>query len=253
MMSPNTSISQHRQFGWGPLAVAMMTGATLVVVVLWRMNVQKLEHQVVEKRQALKRLMLSGGIPPNQEVMEYLTAREHALQTQYQDLLGRIAPPLAAEAGAGADPQLSFQQRVHDVQRTLERLAAARTMPVPEQLGFPKELPPTETVPRLLVQLALIQEASGLIFQQGVEGFASVKLEDPEPVEAPEGDASFLTRVPVRVRVSGSLPQVMKLLGALERSKPLIDIRALRLLSSATAERLDTELVLARYLIIHAQ
>ncbi len=241
--------SLSRAVGWGPLGVAMVMGAVLVSVIVWRMNLQRVERQVAEKRQAIKRLMLSGGIPPNEAVIDYLTTRERALQHQYQELLGRIAQSLPTDAVSNTDPQLSFQQQVHDVQRTLERLAAARTMPVPEQLGFPKELPPSETVPRLLIQLGLVQEAAELIFQQGVEAFASVKLEDPEPVQAPEGETSFLTRVPVRVRVTGSLTQMMKLLAALEQRRPLIDVRTLRLLSSASAERLDAELILARYLV----
>ncbi len=201
--------------------------------------------------------------------MDYLTAREASLEEQYQHWLRMVSPPPMSEA-AKADPQLYFQEQFHAVQQTLERLAIARGMAVPEQLGFPKELPPSDTVPRLLVQLALIQEVGELAFNQGVARLSSLKVEDPDPVLDDEDEISFLTRLPVRVRFTGSLPEVMKLLGAVHRVEPLIDVRGIRmvpataaLLSAGAQEEgdtsvstvanvghlLDVELLLARYLV----
>ena len=127
-------------------------------------------------------------------------------------------------------------------------------------------------MPRLLVQLSLIQETAALILEQGVTGLSSFKVEDPETVPDDERQGTFLTRLPVRVRLTGSLPQLMKILGAIERASPLIDLRALRILpttvsaqaglpaprqqagqagaSGAATESLDVELQLARYLVM---
>ncbi|HLD78292.1 MAG TPA: GspMb/PilO family protein, partial [archaeon] len=189
----------------------------------------------------------SGGIPPNQEAMDYLTSRDASLQRRYQHWLKRVAAMPPTEA-ATADPQLYFQEQLHEVQRTLERLAAARTMSVPAQLGFPKELPPPETVPRLLVQLSLIRDVAELVFAQGVTALASCKIEDPEPVAEQDGQELFLMRLPVRVRLTGSLAQLIKILGAIERVSPLIDLRAVQVVSADAPEQLEVDLVLARYL-----
>lgn len=248
---------------WTTLLSTALLVAAVAGVMVWRFSLADLARQTTDKRSVLKKLMLSGGIPPTQEVMEYLSKRQEALERSYQSLVAAtVATPIAE---AAANPQLYFQEQFREVQRTLERLAAARGMAVPEQLGFPKELPPTDTVPRLLIQLALIKESATLIVEQGVSALSSFKVEDPESVTE-DTQSAFLTRLPVRVRFTASLRQLMKVLAAIERVKPLIELRALRIqptaVSSATGEAvlpdasdtissaIDIELVLARYLMI---
>ncbi|MDP3723256.1 MAG: GspMb/PilO family protein [Candidatus Omnitrophota bacterium] len=215
-----------------PLITAFVAVLAGVGVVGWRLNVQRMTADVQQKRSALKKLTLVNGLPPNQDVMDYLSARQQALEGRYQRWVELIAP-IPTAAAAGTDPQLYFQEQLHEVQRTLERLSAARGMPAPEQLGFPKELPPLETVSRLLAQLSLSQEVATLMLEHGVPALTSLKIEDPEPVEAPaEEESPFLVRLPVRVRLACSLAQLMKVLGAMERVTPLIDVRALRMLAA---------------------
>ena len=242
----------RRQVAWVPVIGALTIGAALTGVLAWRLNLQSIERQVTAKRGALKKLVLSGNIPPNQEVMDYLTSRQTSLDARYESWVKTVdAAPLTA-AAAVADPQLYFQEQFHEVQRTLERLSAARGIAVPEQLGFPKEIPPSDTVPRLLGQLALIQQSAQLILDQGVTVLSSLKVEDPEMVSEEGGEATLLVRLPVRVRLAGSLPQLMKILGAIERARPFIDLREIRLVNGATEESLDAELLLARYLVMAA-
>jgi hypothetical protein len=247
--------AQRRAVPMGPMVAAMVGGAAVAGGIFWRLNLTAIDSQITAKTGALKKLVLSGKIPPNDEVMAYLTARQASLDRRYQEWLQRVASAPVAEA-ASADPQLYFQEQVHEVQRTLERLATARAMAVPEQLGFPKELPPSDTVPRLLIQLSLIKEAAALIFEQGVSALTSFKIDDPQPVPQPEGEEPFLTRLPVRVRFNASLPQLLKVLGAIQRVTPLIDILAIRASPAATAvpagtatEDLEMELLLSRYLV----
>ena len=234
---------------WKPLAAAAAVSVALTGVIGWRLNLQSIEAQIAEKRTSLKRLVLSGSIPPNQEVMNYFSARQASLAQRYREWLTWVAAPPLADA-AKADPQLYFQEQLHEVQRTIERLATARSVAVPEQLGFPKDLPPSDTVPRLLVQLALVQEAGTLAFEHGVADLTCFKVEDPQPVDEGAEGGAFLTRVPVRVRLKNSLPRLMQLLGALHAAKPLIDLRLLRVQSPPGAELLDVEVVLSRYLVI---
>ena len=221
-----------RPMAWGPLFVSMAVGVALAGIIGWRINLQSLDEQIKSKQGALKKLTLSGGILPNQEVMDYLVARQTALEQRYQRLVQTVAAPPVADA-AKADPQLYFQEQFHEVQRTLERLAAARGIAVPEQLGFPKELPPSDTVPRLLVQLSLMQEAAEVILEQGITVLSSLKVEDPETVPDDENTGAFLIRLPVRVRFAGSLPSLLKVLSAIQRSSPLIDVRSLHLLPAS--------------------
>jgi hypothetical protein len=262
-----------RPIPWGPVVAAVIGTAALAGLLAWRWDLQRLESRIAEKRAALKKLSVSGGIPPNQEVADYLNGRQAAIEQRYQQWHQLVAAPPIPES-AKADPQLYFQEHFHQVQRALEQLAAARTLPPPELLGFPKELPPSDTVPRLLVQLELIQEAGELIFGQPVTALASFKVEDPESVTEEQGTQPFLIRLPVRVRMTASLPQAMKALAALHRADPLIDIRSFRsspgtmpvpvpvgdglrkdrdappIISAPASDQLDVELVMARYLIL---
>lgn len=213
----------------------------------WKMRVQAIDQALTDKQAALKTLHLSGHLPPNREVAEYLKGRTAALEAQYQAVL-KLATVSDAMREGQADPQLYFQQRVHEVQRTLERLAAARGMKTPEQLGLPKELPPLDVVPRLLLQLALIEDTSELVVDHGITQLVSVKVEDPQNVTAPgEGRESFLMRLPVRLRVVCSLDTLVKVLGVLDRAKPMVDLQAMRLRVPPESQELDVELVVARY------
>jgi hypothetical protein len=236
-----------RAVSWAPLVAATIMGAAAAGAVGWRLHVASLEQRITQKRAGLKKQVLSGKIPPNEDVMRYLTERQAAVEGRYERWLERVVVGPLAEAAA-ADPQLYFQEQFHQVQGTLERLAVARQLPVPEVLGFPKELPPSDTVPRLLVQLALIQQAAELIYQQGGGEIASLKIEDPQAVPEPEAEQAFLLRLPVRVRLRGSLRQALAVVAGLQRSRPLVDVRGLRLVADPATERLDAELVLARYL-----
>lgn len=248
---------------WAALLSTVLFVTATGSVMVWRFSLTDVAQQMTDKRSGLKKLMLSGSIPPTQDVMAYLTKRQEALERSYQSLVATtVATPIAE---AAANPQLYFQEQFHEVQRTLERLAAARGMAVPEQLGFPKELPPTDTVPRLLIQLALIKESATLIVEQGVSVLSSFKVEDPETV-LEDAKSAFLTRLPIRVRFTASLRQLMKVLAALERVKPLIELRALRIqplavlpqaeasvapgVSEAPSHAIDVEFVLARYLMM---
>lgn len=227
-----------------------MAGAAGAGLIGWRLNLQAIEGHITEKRSALKKLVLSGKIPPNEEVMAYLTSRQAAVEQHYARWLEAVTAAPVAEA-AGADAQLYFQEQFHEVQRTLERLAAARSMRVPEQLGFPKELPPSDMVPRLLAQLSLIQDLAAILFEHGVAELVSFKIEDPQAVAAEGGDTAFLLRVPIRARFSASVPQLMKVLAAVERARPLMDLHALRTTPHATLpDVLEVEGAFARYLAI---
>jgi hypothetical protein len=126
--------AQRRAVPTGPFIGAMVAGAAVAGGVFWRLNLTAMDGQITTKTSALKKLVLSGRIPPNEEVMEYLTSRQDSLERRYQHWVERVASPQLAEA-ASADPQLYFQEQFHEVQRTLERLATARSMAAPEQLG----------------------------------------------------------------------------------------------------------------------
>ena len=228
----------------------MAVGAVLAGLFTWRVSLQSIDRQITAKRAAVRKLVLSGALPPNQEVADYLAVRQTALEARYQLWLDSVAAPLVSDASAQADPQLYFQERVHEMQRALERLAAARSLPVPEQLGFPKELPPTDTVPRLLVQVALVQELAALAFEHQMQSVNSLKVDDPQPVAGREGEGPFVLRLPVRVRLTATLPQLMKILGAIEQKRPLIDVRSLRVSAPPSGDALDIEIVLARYLAL---
>ena len=244
-------MAQPRRMAWVPLIAGMAASAALTGVVAWRVTLQGVDGRIKDKQASLKKLILSGGIPPNQEVTDYLTGRQALLDERYQHRTKLVAAPPLPEA-AKTDPQLFFQEQFHEVQQKLERLAAARSMPVPEQLGFPKGLPPSDTVPRLLVQLTLIRETAELILEQGVTGLTSLKVEDPEPVAEVEGDTAFLTRLPVRVRLTGTVSELMTVLRAIERARPLIDVRAVSVTNAPKPEALEAELLLSRYLLAAA-
>jgi len=229
-------------------------GILLAVVVVggffgWWIRVQALDQAIARRRSTLQSLHLGGRLPPNREVIDYLNSRIVALEKQYQAALKLVAP-VATAIEEQADPQLYFQQRFHEVQRILERLATARGMPIPVPLGFPKELPPPEMVPRLLVQLGLIDDAATHIMAQGISQLASVKVEDPQPV-APLGEEkeAFLIRLPVRVRLSCSLQALAKILAVLDRASPLIDLQSLHISTPTESKELEAELVLARYFV----
>lgn len=222
---------------WFPLMMAMLSGAVLAGAIGWRISVKALDAEIRGTQSALKKLVLSGRIPPNQEVMDYLTSRQVSVEDRYRRWVEAVAaPPLAA--AAAADPQVYFQERFHEIQRMLERFATARSMDVPQLLGFPKELPPSDTVPRLLVQLSLIQETAEVVFEQGVAALSSFKIEDPVTLPEEEGTGTYLMRLPVEVRCAGTLPQLMKILGRLQLAQPMIDVRTLRLASSTPPARL---------------
>ena len=233
---------------WGPLLTGMAAGASLIGVIVWRVNLRVIEQQIHETRTGLKRLVISKGIQPTQEVMDYLTARQTALDARYRYWLETVSAPALADA-AKADPQLYFQQRFHEVQRTLERQAAARKVTTPEQLGFPKDLPPSDTVPRLLAQLSMLEELSTLVLERGVTSLASVKIEDPESVPDEDGKGVFLTRLPVRLRFTSSLPRLLDILSAIGRSRPTFDLRTIRVGTAAAPDELEVELALSRYLV----
>ena len=267
-----------RAMAWPSMVGAMVASVVLTGVVGWRISLESVSAQIKAKRSAIKKLVLSGNIPPNQAVADYFTFRQGALEQRYQLLIKAVDAVPMTEA-AKADPQLYFQEQLHEVQRTLERLAAARQIPVPEQVGFPKDIPPSDTVPRLLIQLSLVKEAAELIIEQGIAVLPSLKIEDPEPVAEDGGEGPLLMRLPVRVRFTASLPQLIKLFGALERAQPLIDLRAIRMqtpssgvpkaekaqktdstdtaqaastdtAAQALPDQLDVELLLARYLVV---
>lgn len=249
-MTPHSS-SRGTPPAWGPLLGALVMGAIGAGMIAWRLHVQAIDRQITATRSGLKKLVASRGIPPNQEVMDYLTSRQRTFEQRYQEWVKTATAAPLAEA-AVADPQLYFQEQFHAVQRTLDRAAAARKMPVPEQLGFPKELPPSDTVPRLLVQLSMMEELDTLVLEQGVIGLASLKIEDPETVPEDEGEGPFLIRLPVRVRLTSSLPQLLRILAAIQRAEPFLDLRTLRMTSSASPNTLDVELIVARYLMVAA-
>lgn len=247
-----SAAGSRRAAAWVPLAAAIVSVAALAGTAAWRVSLQAIDSQIAERRGALKRLGISGGIPPTQEVMDYLTSREAVLQERYRAALEAAASASPVAGAASADPQLYFQERFHEMQRMVERLSTARAMPAPELLGFPKELPPSDTVARLLIQVSVIQETAAMLLEQGVSQLGSFKIEDPETVPDEEHRGSFLLRVPVRVRFSATLPQVVKILAALERVRPLVDVRDIHLAQGAAPGSLDGELLLARYLVIDA-
>ena len=234
--------------GWMAVGIVVLAVGGVGV---WRFHVQMIEQEIEAKRAALKKLLLAGHIPPNQEVVDYLTSRQVALDARYHHWLALAAAVLPPQAALG-DPQLYFQEQVHELQRTLERQAVARSVAVPEPLGIPKELPPREAVPNLLVQLSLIQQVASAILEQGIPQLSSLKVEDPQSMSSVEG-TDFLVRLPVRVRFNCALSELTTLLGSLQHLTPLTDLRTLRVTPTANEDMLDVELILARYLFVQSE
>ena len=123
------------------MAALLVLSVSGLVGIGWWLSLQGMQRQITARTQQLGSLRLTGRVPPNRDVMDYLTRRTEALQQQYRQARARVAPPIP-ELMHAEDPQVMFQERVHGVQRTLERLATAHGMTLPQQLGFPKELPP---------------------------------------------------------------------------------------------------------------
>jgi len=246
---------------WPVLGTWLLVAAAGGISLWWRLAVGTLERKIERKQSDLKRLHLGGRLPPNREVLDYLKDRTSAVEAQYHTALAYVAPMPAVVEGQ-SDLQLHFQQRVHEVQRTLERLATARGMTVPSQLGIPKELPPTDAVPRFLTQLSLIEETAEFLLRiPEISQVVSFKIEDPQALGA-AGDAedSFLTKLPVRVHLSCSLEALTKILGRLDRTKPLIDLQSLSVAIPGTTQSpasslaqdskaLEMEFVLVRYFV----
>ncbi len=239
-----------------PLALAALAlvGAATAAGLLWRLTVRGVEQEIAQHQRGLSSLHLSGRVPPNREVMAYLTRRMDALSAQYQQAVSLVAPSLPQRPGDD-DPQLAFQERVHEVQRTLERLTTARGMSIPLQLGLPKELPPAETVPRFLLQLTLIEELAEVIMTvDGVSQLVSFKAEDPRAVSAGE-EAAFVTALPVHVHLSCALGALTTLLHLLDQAQPVMALQRMQVASSGALSgtggpsSLDVELVVARYVV----
>ena len=229
-------MAQRRNISWGSGLLVLVVGGIAAGGAMWMTSIQQLERTITRKRSTLKPLQLPGRTPPNREVHEYLVARTQALDRAYHAALQRVVSEAAVGDGR-TSPQLFFQERLHEVQRDLERLATARTIDPPEALGLPKELPPVDVVPRLLVQLNLIQDASELIISQGNARLLSVKLEDPEALPPPsEEQGAFLMRLPVRFRFRCSLTALTKILGMVERAKPFMDVQGLSTRLPATSD-----------------
>ncbi|MCI0565045.1 MAG: type II secretion system protein M [Nitrososphaera sp.] len=245
-MMVKEKVREDRALNWVPIVAAMAVGAAVMGVVAWHFNVKSLDEQIERTRASMKTLSLGGGIPPSLEVTDHLNARKEVFEKRYAYWLGRIAesPPLEATQ---ADSQLHIQEKFHEVQQTLERMAAARTIPIPEVLGFPKEIPPSDAAPRLLMQLKLLEETARLILEQEISSLSSLKLEDPEAIPEQGGQRALLIRLPVRIRMTSSLAQLVRVLGALEKASPLIDVHNLNI-SRHSNDLLEVELVLARYL-----
>ena len=104
---------------WLPLGTAVGIGAVVTGLVFWRFALQALDVQIADKRAALKKLTLSGQIPPTQDVANYLTTRQTAVETHYQQWLEVVSATAPAEA-AVVDPQLYVQEQFHHVNETLE-------------------------------------------------------------------------------------------------------------------------------------
>ena len=244
-------MNRRANVSWSAVGAVALLVALGAGGAMWWSSLEALDRTIGKKRSSMKRLQVAGRLLPTAEVSAYLAQRTAAFEERYQAAL-TLTAVLTTELEGTADPQLYFQQRVHEVQRTLERLAAAKQIEPPTQLGLPKELPPPEVVPRLLIQLKLIEEAAELIVPQGIAQLVSVKLDDPEamvpPAEAQQSEM-FLTRLPIRLRLTCSLEVLTKLLGLIERVKPMMDLQSALVKTAAEDGQLDVELILARYLV----
>ncbi|MBI4354122.1 MAG: hypothetical protein HY595_02685 [Candidatus Omnitrophica bacterium] len=243
-----------RQTNFGQLVLVLVVIAGVGAFAVWRVRLQALDREINAKKTALKNLHVSEQLPPNPQVVEYLKQRTKALEAKYEAALARLAPPLQL-GDQQTDTQLLFQERSHAAQRTLERLATARNMTAPTQLGFPKDLPPPEAVPRFLVQVGLIEQAAEAVMAvPGVSRVESFKVEDPQPVVVTSELDVFLTQLPIRIRLSCPLETLTKILTALDRADPLMDVQAVRVTTTLTesgeeAEDVVVELVVARYFV----
>ncbi len=252
----------HRSLSPGVAAAVLLVAAAMAAGLFWRLTLRGVEREIAQYRTKLTGLRLSGRVPPNREVMAYLTRRMEALQTQYQQARSLIAPAATQQRSSDADPQLAFQERMHEVQRTLERLTTARGIPIPLELGLPKELPPAEAVPRFLMQLGLIEGLAELAMTvDGVSQLVSFKAEDPrvavpaEKSQAGAEPAAFVTALPVQVHLSCSLSALTKLLHLIDRAQPVMALQRVQIVApgeataAANQPALDVELIVARYIV----
>jgi len=78
-----------------------------------------------------------------------------------------------------------------------------------------------------------------------------LKIEDPVMVVGAD-EEPFLMRLPIRVRLSCSLSQLVHVLGAIQATNPMMDIEALKVQQGELGVDLEAEMMLSRYLLLAA-
>ena len=227
---------------------AILLVFAVVIRLFWNESTQVLDGQLRQKLGRIQAQLLPGALVPSPETYAFLHRRTQQLQEQYDKLVKVLDPPGRAGTEGAQDAGLYFRERLHTLQKRLEREATAKGITVTSNFGFPEDLPAKERVPLLLRQLELVDVAATSVITEGASAIELLRALEPRPVEDPRSREPFVWELPLVVRLRCRTPTLIKFLYHMQQVSPLVAIPEVSLKEAQPAEEgLNVEVLLVTY------
>lgn len=229
----------------GGVGVALLY--LLVIRPFAQMGSQALTSEITERLQRLKQLQLPGQLAPTPSTLTALQAQHGRLEASYRALAQRIDPTGLPQADPAQEPGLYFGQRLHTLQKDLERRAIANHTTLPQSLGLSEELPRQEDVPWLLKELELVELVVTTLMDQQVQAIELIKVVPRRTIQG--ALKPLMTELGVQVRLKGTMPALMKSLTVFREASPVAAVPELSLRVTDDPAVLECELVVRSYVL----
>jgi hypothetical protein len=211
-----------------------------------------LQEAIRNSEKQIKRYTLADKTLPSAESQKRLEQYLKKCLQNYQTLGDFIDPMILRLPASAQEPGLFYLERLHTVEKKLQRQAALKKINLPKTLGFSEEIPRLEEVEILLRQIEMVDVLSAKLMEGNLSEIYLIKpLKSIERVDS-ETEKPFYCEIPVQIGFISDTESLIRFLYEIKNLSPVIYVEDLEV-KSLEEPKIKTELVLSSFWIKDAR
>ena len=202
-----------------------------------------LDDELDRKGADIKKYIARTGSLPSKESFKKLESQTLELEEKFTELVDFIDPEKTRIAQSTTEAGLYFIDKLHSSMKKFSDTAEAKSISLPENLGFGDGLPKESMVDTLLRQLV-----TGILLENDAIEFTAIKpLKSIDYIESLSKEVLY-SEIPVQISMKIDTGALISLLLELKNASPVVSVKEMHVKSGdLDSDKIEVSLVMSTF------
>ncbi len=207
-----------------------------------------LDDELDRKGADIKKYIARTGSLPSKESFKKLESQTLELEEKFTELVDFIDPEKTRIAQSTTEAGLYFIDKLHSSMKKFSDTAEAKSISLPENLGFGDGLPKESMVDTLLRQLETVELVTGILLENDAIEFTAIKpLKSIDYIESLSKEVLY-SEIPVQISMKIDTGALISLLLELKNASPVVSVKEMHVKSGdLDSDKIEVSLVMSTF------